>query len=188
MTTDDPILNVGLPLWLITRTSAPHALIPAFLALNTVLVVTLQMRISATAENPRDATAAVARYGLIILACCACIAAAPEFGTLFASLALLVATGLQTLAELMRSVSSWELAVALAPDEARPAYLGVAGMSQSIQKSAGPLVLTNVVMLAGPVGWLALGGAVAGLSALQHRSCLRKLELRAAKESLPAIA
>ena len=188
MTTDDPILNVGLPLWLITRTSAPHALVPAFLALNTVLVVALQMRISAATKTPRDATSAVARYGLIILAGCACIAAAPEFGTLLASLALLAATGLQTLAELMRSVSSWELAVALAPDEARPAYLGVAGMSQSIQKSAGPLLLTSVVMVAGPVGWLALGGTVAGLSALQRRSCLRKLELRTARESLPAIA
>jgi MFS family permease len=188
MATDDPILNVGLPLWLITRTTAPHALVPAFLALNTVLVVALQMRISAATKSPHDATTAVARYGLIILACSACIAVAPEFGTLFASLALLVATGLQTLAELMRSVSSWELAVALAPDEARPAYLGVAGMSQSIQKSAGPLLLTSVVMVAGPFGWLALGGAVAGLSALQRRSCLRKLELRDPEGSLPAIA
>ena len=88
---------------------------------------------------------------------------------------LLFATGLQTLAELMRSVSSWELAVALAPDEARPAYLGVAGMSQSIQKSAGPLLLTSVVMVAGPVGWLALGGVVASLSALQSRCCRRTL-------------
>lgn len=175
MTTDDPILNVGLPLWLITRTSAPHALIPAFLALNTVLVVVLQMRISAATKGPLDATTAVARYGVILLATCVCIAAAPEFGTLFASLVLLLATGLQTLAELMRSVSSWELAVALAPDDARPAYLGVAGMSQSIQKSAGPLLLTSVVMVAGPVGWLALGGVVAGFSALQSRSCRRTL-------------
>jgi hypothetical protein len=175
MTTDDPILNVGIPLWLITRTSAPHALIPAFLALNTVLVVALQMRISAATKGPLDATTAVARYGVIILATCVCIAAAPEFDTFLASLVLLFATGLQTLAELMRSVSSWELAVALAPDDARPAYLGVAGMSQSIQKSAGPLVLTSVVMVAGPVGWLALGGVVASLSALQSRSCRRTL-------------
>jgi MFS family permease len=175
MTTDDPILSVGLPLWLITRTSAPHALIPAFLALNTVLVVVLQMRISAATRGPLDATTAVARYGAIIFATCVCIAAAPEFGTLLASLVLLAATGLQTLAELMRSVSSWELAVALAPDDARPAYLGVAGMSQSIQKSAGPLLLTSVVMVAGPVGWIALGGVVAGLSALQSRSCRRTL-------------
>jgi hypothetical protein len=180
------VLNVGLPLWLLTRTSAPHALVPAFLVINTVLVVLLQMRISAATKGPRDATTAVARYGLIMLACCACIAVAPEFGTWLASLTLLIAAGLQTLAELMRSVSSWELAVSLAPESARPAYLGVAGMSQSVQKSAGPLLLTGVVIVAGPVGWLALGGAIAGLSVLQRRSCLRKLENHRAARSLLA--
>lgn len=186
MTTDDSILNVGLPLWLLTRTSAPHALVPAFLVLNTVLVVLLQMRISAATKGPRDATIAVLRYGILIFVGCVCLAAAPEFGTWIASLALLLAAGMQTFAELMRSVSSWELAVALAPEDARPAYLGVAGISQSVQKSAGPLLLTGVVMAAGPVGWVALGGVVAGCSVLQSRSCLRKLDRRPAERSQPA--
>ena len=186
MTTDDSVLNVGLPLWLLTRTSAPHALVPAFLVLNTVLVVLLQMRISAATKGPRDATIAVLRYGVLIFVGCVCLAAAPEFGTWIASLAMLLAAGMQTFAELMRSVSSWELAVALAPEDARPAYLGVAGISQSVQKSAGPLLLTGVVMAAGPVGWLALGGVVAGCSVLQSRSCLRKLDSRPAERSLPA--
>lgn len=180
MTTDDPVLNVGLPLWLLTRTKAPHTLVPAFLIVNTVLVVALQMRVSAATNGPRDAANAVGRYGLIMLACCACLAAAAECGALLASVVLLTAAGLQTLAELMRSVSSWELAVSLAPVSARPAYLGVAGMSQSVQKSVGPLVLTGVVMAAGPLGWLGLGGAVAGLSVRQRRGCLRKLDRPAA--------
>jgi hypothetical protein len=178
MTTDDPVLNVGLPLWLLTRTKAPHALVPGFLIVNTVLVVLLQMRVSAATNGPRDAARAVGRYGLIMLACCACLAAAPECGALLASVVLLTAAALQTLAELMRSVSSWELAVSLAPASARPAYLGVAGVSQSVQKSVGPLALTDVVMAAGPVGWLILGGVVAGLSVRQRRGCLRKLDRR----------
>ena len=176
MTTDDSVLNVGLPLWLLTRTRAPHVLVPAFLIVNTVLVVVLQMRISAATKGPRDATKAVGRYGLIMLGCCACLAAAAECGPLLASVILLAAAGLQTFAELMRSVSSWELAVSLAPSPARPAYLGVAGMSQSVQKCAGPLLLTGAVMAAGPVGWLALGGVVAGLSLRQRRGCLRMLD------------
>lgn len=176
MSTDDPILNVGLPLWLLTRTTAPHALIPVFLIVNTVLVVVLQMRVSAATEGPRDATTAVGRYGLIMIGCCVCLAAAAECGPWAATLLLLAAAALQTLAELMRSVSSWELAVSLAPTAARPAYLGVAGMSQSAQKCLGPLLLTGVVMAAGPAGWLGLGGAVAGAAAVQRRSCLRKLD------------
>jgi hypothetical protein len=175
MTTDDPVLNVGLPLWLLTRTGAPHALVPVFLIVNTVLVVALQMRVSTALRGPHDATVAVGRYGLIMFACCVCVAAAAECGPVLASIALLAAAASQTLAELMRSVSSWELAVSLAPSDERAAYLGVAGMSQSVQKCAGPLLLTGVVMPAGPFGWIALGGVVAGASVLQRRGCSERL-------------
>lgn len=176
MSLDDSILNVGLPLWLLSRTSAPHELVPLFLFVNTVLVVVLQMRVSAATRGPRDATVAVRRYGVLLLACCGALAAAPSSGPWLGSLLLIVAACLVTLAELMRSVSSWELSVSLAPVSARPAYLGVAGMSQAAQKCLGPLVLTGAVLAAGPVGWLALGGVVLGVSGAQRRSCLSKLE------------
>ncbi|MCX4580676.1 hypothetical protein OHB41_47675 [Streptomyces sp. NBC_01571] len=114
-------------------------------------------------------------YGLALLACCAVLAAGGGGAwTASAALlvaALLVAAMLVTGAELIRSVSSWELAVSLAPPHARASYLGVAGMAQSVQKSAGPLLLTGAVMTAGPAGWLVLGAAVAGLvgGAAAHR-------------------
>ncbi|MGW3742086.1 hypothetical protein ACWD62_16030 [Streptomyces sp. NPDC005146] len=103
------------------------------------------------------------------------LAAATRGGTWAATAVLLAAALVVTLAELMRSVSSWELAVLLAPQDARAAYLGVAGMSQSIQKSAGPPLLTGAVMAAGPAGWLVLGALVAGLSVVQRRACTRRL-------------
>ncbi|WP_211244356.1 MFS transporter [Actinospica robiniae] len=191
MCLDDSILNVGLPLWLLTRTSAPHELVPLFLFVNTVLVVVLQMRVSAATRGPRDATVAVRRYGVLLLACCGALAAAPSSGPWFGSLLLIAAACLVTLAELMRSVSSWELSVSLAPASARPAYLGVAGMSQATQKCLGPLVLTGAVLAAGPIGWLALGGVVLGISGAQRRSCLSKLERierAAARAAAPADA
>ncbi|WP_326588391.1 MFS transporter [Streptomyces sp. NBC_01294] len=177
MNLDDSILGVGLPLWLVTQTSAPHSLIPAFLVINTVLVVVLQLRVSAKVQGPRQAADAVALYGLTTLLCCVLLATATAGGVWAASAALLAAAVLATAAELMRSVSSWELAVSLAPREARASYLGVAGMAQSVQKSAGPLLLTGAVMTAGPAGWLVLGAAVAGLSLVQRRSGLRRLDL-----------
>ncbi|WP_374775499.1 MFS transporter [Streptomyces sp. NBC_01310] len=177
MNLDDSILGVGLPLWLVTQTSAPHSLIPAFLVINTVLVVVLQLRVSAKVQGPRRAADAVALYGLTTLLCCVLLATAAAGGVWAASAALLAAAVLATAAELMRSVSSWELAVSLAPREARASYLGVAGMAQSVQKSAGPLLLTGAVMTAGPAGWLVLGVAVAGLSLVQRRAGLRRLDL-----------
>ncbi|MBF9070689.1 MFS transporter [Streptacidiphilus fuscans] len=172
---DDSLLNVGLPLWLVGHTRAPHAFVPAFLAINTVLVVVLQLRVSAATEGPRRAVRAVVWYGVSLLACCLILAGATGGGAVGASLALLAAAVLVTLAELVRSVTSWELAVSLAPEHARAAYLGVAGMSQAIQKSAGPPLLTGVVMAAGPVGWAVLGAAVTGISVVQSRASRRRL-------------
>ncbi|WKV72223.1 MFS transporter [Streptomyces sp. PCS3-D2] len=186
MNLDDSILGIGIPLWLVSRTSAPHELIPAFLVINTVLVVVLQLRVSARVPGPRRAAGAVALYGMTTLLCCALLAAATGGGAWGASAALLAAAVLATAAELMRSVSSWELAVSLAPPEARASYLGVAGMAQSVQKTAGPLLLTGVVMVAGPAGWIALGAAVAGLSLAQRRASLRRLDALAAAAPAPA--
>ncbi|MFJ8041814.1 MFS transporter [Kitasatospora sp. NPDC096147] len=175
MSLDDSVLGVGLPLWLITSTDAPHALAPAFLVLNTVLVVVLQLRISGWAEGPRRATAAVTLNGLAMLAGCALLAFGTGGGAWSASIVLLCSALLVSGAELMRSVSSWELAVSLAPERSRASYLGVAGMAQSAQKALGPLLITGAVITAGPLGWLALGGGIAGLSVLQRRGCERRL-------------
>ncbi|MGW2179150.1 MFS transporter [Streptomyces sp. NPDC001732] len=185
MNLDDSILAVGLPLWLVERTSAPHALVPVFLVINTVLVVVLQLSVSKRAEGPRRATRAVLLYGVLVFVCCGFLAGAALGGPGTATVLLLAAALLVTLAELMRSVSSWELAVLLAPEDARAAYLGVAGMSQSIQKSAGPPLLTGAVMAAGPVGWLVLGTAVAGLAVVQRRACARRLGVEAPRTRPP---
>ncbi|MGW5398814.1 MFS transporter [Streptomyces sp. NPDC003952] len=176
MNLDDSVLAVGLPLWLVVHTDAPHALVPAFLVINTVLVVALQLRVSARFETSRQAAAAVSVYGLTMLVCCVLLALSSGTGPVAASAVLLGAAVLVTGAELLRSVSSWELAVSLAPERARASYLGVAGMAQSVQKSAGPLLLTAVVTAGGPAGWLALGAGIAALSVVQRRSAVRRLD------------
>lgn len=183
MNLDDAVLNVGLPLWLVSRTRAPHAMIPAFLVVNTLLVVVLQMAVSRRVHGPRAAARSVAAYGVALLVSCGLAALAASGGPVLATVALLAAAMLVTMAELVRSVTSWELAVSLAPEHARPAYLGVAGVSQSIQRSAGPVLLTGGVMAVGAAGWLALGAAVTGLGYAQRRASLRRLDSMEALEA-----
>ncbi|MFE0462313.1 MFS transporter [Kitasatospora sp. NPDC058965] len=172
---DDSLLSVGLPLWLIHRTTAPHALVPFFLILNTVMVVVLQLPVSRRTDGPRRAATAVGWYGVALFAACLALALATGGGPVRGSVALLLGAVLVTLAELVRSVTSWELAVSLAPDHGQASYLGVAGMSQAVQKSLGPLLLTGVVMTAGPLGWLALGAGVSGVGAVQRLGARRRL-------------
>lgn len=173
---DDTILNVGLPLWLVNHTSAPHTVVPAFMIVNNVLVVAFQMPVSARIEGPRRALGAVVAYGGSLLACCVLVALSAGGGPVTASVLLLAAAVAVTAAEMMRAVSSWELSVSMAPARSQAAYLGAAGVSQGVARSAGPVVLTDAVMAAGPPGWLALGTAVAGVALLQRRCSAHRLE------------
>ncbi|KAB2378973.1 MFS transporter [Actinomadura montaniterrae] len=178
MNMDDSVLKVGLPLWLLGHTAAPHALVPAFLMINTVLIVISQVGISAKMAGAHRSARAVPIYGATMFLCCAIIAACDRTLAWMASAGLLIAATLVTVAELIRSASSWNLAVALAPPEARASYIGVASMAPSIQKSIGPSFMTGVVLAFGAAGWVALGLALACLSVAQRQICLHRLNRR----------
>ena len=176
---DDVILTVGLPLWAVSRTDAPHAVIPAVMVINTLMCVFLQMPVSNRVAGTRPAARAVVWYGVALLAGCALIAACGHDGAAVATVLLLAAAVVVTGAELVRSLVSWELAVALAPVEAQASYLGVAGMAQAIERSAGPVALSSAVMAVGPVGWIGLGVVVTGAGLAQRVASLRRLDAMA---------
>ncbi|SDK09669.1 MFS transporter [Streptomyces indicus] len=178
---DDTILMVGLPLWLVSSTDAPHLLVPVFLVVNTVMVVLLQLPFSARFDGPQGAVRALRSYGVAVAAGCGLLALSAVTSAAWAAVLLVLTAVVVTVAELLRSVSSWELAVSLAPERERAAYLGVAGMAQSVQKSAGPPLVTGAVMAAGPAGWLALGGVLAGLSVVQRAASARRLAVMEAR-------
>lgn len=69
---------------------------------------------------------------------------------------------------MLHATVSWELSVALAPDTAQGAYLGVHGLAQSAQRSVGPLAVTTAIS-AGPVGWASFGTAIALTCMIQRR-------------------
>lgn len=173
---DDTILTVGIPLWAVTRTDAPHAVIPAVMVINTLMCVFLQMPVTARVAGARSAARAACWYGVGLLAGCALIAASGHGGATVEAVTLLAAAVVLTGAELVRSLVSWELAVSLAPADAQASYLGVAGMAQAVERSGGPVVLSTAVLAAGPVGWLGLGAVVTGLGVVQRVASLRRLD------------
>ncbi|WP_416974707.1 MFS transporter [Streptomyces sp. 4F14] len=165
---DDAVFKVGLPLWIVHLDSAPHGLAPLLMVLNNVLVVALQVpmaRFGATTEAARalllPLSAAFAVGG-------AAMALAAGGGPVTATLLLTAAATAFTLAEILHATVSWELSVALAPDTAQGAYLGVHGLAQSAQRTVGPLAVTAAIAT-GPLGWAAFGTAIALTCAIQHR-------------------
>ncbi|MET9087319.1 MFS transporter [Streptomyces sp. NPDC004237] len=165
---DDAVFKVGLPLWIAHSDHVPHGLAPLLLVLNNVMVVALQVplaRFGTSSEAARrllvPLSAAFALGGLTM-------ALSATGGTRTAILLLTAAAAAFTVAEMLHATVSWELSVALAPDTAQGAYLGVHGLAQSAQRSIGPLAVTAAIAT-GPLGWTTFGTVIALTCAIQHR-------------------
>ncbi|GEB61670.1 MFS transporter [Streptomyces gardneri] len=170
----DSILQVALPLWIVHATDAPVGLAPLLLVLNSALVVIFQVplsRFGATTEAARGLyTPLAALFAIGTLA----VAASALGGPTLSVTALVTAAVVLTFAEMIHTIASWEISVALAPGEAQGAYLGVHGLAQSTQRFAGPLLMTGLVAT-GPLGWPFLGAALVATCAAQNRLVRRRL-------------
>ncbi|MFF4836734.1 MFS transporter [Streptomyces sp. NPDC001315] len=165
---DDAVFKVGLPLWIAHASDAPQGLAPLLLVLNNVMVVALQVPLARF-----GATTTAARRLLIPLSAAfvlggATMGLSATGGAVSAALLLTASACAFTLAEMLHATVSWELSVALAPDTAQGAYLGVHGLAQSAQRSVGPLAVTAAIA-AGPIGWASFGTAIGLTCMIQHR-------------------
>ncbi|WP_308432097.1 MFS transporter [Streptomyces cinnamoneus] len=165
---DDAVFRVGLPLWAVRATDAPHGLVPLLLVLNSVLVVALQVPLARFGATTAQARALLVPLCIAFAAAGIAMAASAAHGAAFAAVFLTVAAIGFTLAEMLHATVSWELSVALAPGTAQGAYLGVHGLAQATQRAAGPIVVTAAIA-AGPVGWAAFGTVIAATCLVQHR-------------------
>ncbi|MFD6434087.1 MFS transporter [Streptomyces venezuelae] len=176
---DDAVLQVGIPLWIVHATDAPHGLAPLLMVLNCVLVVCCQVPLSRFGRTPQRARALLVPLAACFVVGCAALTASTLGGTGMAVAALTVAAIALTFAEILHAIASWELSIALAPADAQGAYLGVHGLSSSAQRSGGPLLVTAVIA-AGPVAWPVLGAGVIVTVAAQSRLVRRRLDRQSA--------
>ncbi|MFE2376339.1 MFS transporter [Streptomyces sp. NPDC059398] len=181
---DDAVLQVGMPLWIVHATAAPHGLAPLLMVLNCVMVVCCQVPLSRFATSPRSARALLMPLAGAFTVGCLAMTASSHGGTRAAVTALLIAAIALTVAEMLHATASWELSVTLAADGAQGAYLGVHGLAQSAQRSGGPLLVTAVIA-AGPPGWPVLAAGVVVTCAAQSR--LVRSRLSATPLSVPTV-
>ncbi|MEU7304830.1 MFS transporter [Streptomyces sp. NPDC007206] len=154
------VMLVVLPLWAVSRTDAPHALVPLLLVANTVVVVLFQVSASKGAETVRGAARLARRSGAWLAAACAVAATAAYGDALTASVVLGVAVLLFTMAELQQSASGWGLSHGLAPDHAQGEYLGTFQLHMVAQGVLGPGIVSAAALSWGAWGWAALAVAV----------------------------
>ncbi|QES23376.1 MFS transporter [Streptomyces venezuelae] len=170
----DSILQVALPLWIVHATDAPVGLAPLLLVLNSVLVVVFQVPLSRFGATTDAARGLYTPLAALFAAGTLAVAASALGGPTLSVAALVTAAVVLTFAEMIHTIASWEISVALAPGDAQGAYLGVHGLAQSTQRFAGPLLMTGLVAT-GPLGWPFLGAALVATCAAQSRLVRRRL-------------
>nr|BFD86013.1 MFS transporter [Streptomyces sp. Xyl84] len=171
---DDAVFKVGLPLWIARASTAPHGLAPLLMVLNNVMVVALQVPLARFGATTAAARALLLPLSLAYALGGAALALSTTGGTVTSTALLTAAAAAFTLAEMLHATVSWELSVALAPDTAQGAYLGVHGLAQSAQRSIGPLAVTAAIA-AGPAGWAVFGTSIALTCVIQHRTVRARL-------------
>lgn len=169
------ILSVGLPLWILDRTSAPPAMVGAVTLVNTVGAVLLQVRLSRGAETLHGAAVKQRLAGVALAGCCVLTLLSAHAGPVSASIVLVLAVCLLTLAELWQSAGAWGVSFALAPAERRSYYLSIYGLGSVGTGVVGPLLLALVVADHTGLGWLVLV-TVLSASAVAVPSIARRLD------------
>ncbi|MEV0175054.1 MFS transporter [Streptomyces sp. NPDC050803] len=159
-----PLLSLGLPLWIAERTEAPTWLVSALFVLNTGAVMAFQVRMARGVKGLATATRAVRRSGWVMLAACAVFALSAGVSPWVAVGVLVVGSVLLVIAEMGQSAGSWQVSFDLAPADRVGEYQGFFGTGVTVARTAGPLVLTTLLVGWGPAGWLLLGAATVAAS------------------------
>lgn len=162
-----PLIDVAIPLWVVTYTEAPRWIVSALMLLNTVAVVLFQVRVAKGVDGMATASRYVRRSGVLLLAACAVFAASGTGSSPWIGAGLLLlAAAVQVAGEMLQSAGSWEISFGLAPDDKQGQYQGFFGTGLAGAEMLAPLILTTLVISWGYPGWLVLGALffLAGLA------------------------
>jgi MFS family permease len=153
-----PLITLGIPLWIVQRTHAPSWTVAALLVLNTMSIVVFQVRVARRVTDLAAAARQVRAAGVVLLAACVVFAlSATGSSALLAVAILILAAGLQSLAEMMQASGSWEISFDLAPPGKHGQYQGFFGSGFTVARMLGPLLVTTLIISWGTIGWLLLG-------------------------------
>jgi MFS family permease len=158
--TNQVLLNVVIPLWLVEKTDAPRVLLAFLFGTNTVMCIFLPMVTSRGVRNVPTALKAVRISAVFfVVSCIITLATHDTVGWVTIALVWLghvTVTG----AELYMSAASWSFEAELMDPRQRGAYQGASELSATLGKVWAPAVYTFLAMNWGAGGWLLIAGIV----------------------------
>ncbi|MBA8805151.1 MFS family permease [Nocardioides ginsengisegetis] len=158
--TNQVLLNVVIPLWLVQETDAPRVLLAWLFGTNTVLAVLLQVSASRGAETVPGALRAARISGaFFVLSCLVVLVTHDTIGWVTI---VLVWAGHVTVtgAELFQSAAHWGLVAELSDPDRRGEYQGAARLGGTLGSVWAPAAYTFLAIEWGTPGWLLIGAIV----------------------------
>jgi MFS family permease len=163
--TNQVLLNIVIPLWLVEATDAPHVLLAWLFGTNTVLCIFLPAYTSKGVRNLQDAM----RYVWISTAFFvgSCLITMVTHSTVGFVTVFLVWLGHVTVtgAELFISGASWSFQAELMDPRRSGEYQGVADVSRTLGSMWAPALYTFLAMSWGAEGWMVIAAIVVAASA-----------------------
>jgi MFS family permease len=166
--TNQVLLNVVIPLWLVQETDAPRVLLAYLFGTNTVLAVLLQVAASRGSETiPGALRAGRISAGFFVLSCLIVSVTHDTIGWVTIALVWLghvTVTG----AELFQSASQWGLVAELSDPRRRGEYQGAARLGRTLGTVWAPAAYTFLAMSWGPPGWAVIAAIVVVATVVMH--------------------
>ncbi len=158
--TNQVLLNVVIPLWLVQETDAPRVLLAWLFGTNTVLAVLFQVRASRGSETvPGALRASKVSAGFFVASCLVVLVTHSTVGwvtILLVWLGHVTVTG----AELFQSAGSWGFQSELSDPGRRGEYQGVNRVGSAMGTLWAPAAYTWLAMNLHAVGWLVIAAVV----------------------------
>ncbi len=182
--TNQVLLNIVIPLWLVEETDAPRVLLAWLFGTNTVMAVLLQVA-AARGVNSVDRALRASRIsaGFFVLSCLIVLVTHDTLGWMTIFLVWLghvTVTG----AELFQSAGSWGFQSELSDPERLGEYQGASHLGHTVGSVWAPAVYTYLAMEWGAEGWLVIAGIVV-LGTLGLRPSSRAAERHLKREPPP---
>jgi len=157
--TNQVILNVVIPLWVVQQTDAPRVLLAFLFGTNTVLCIALPMSVSRGVKGTETALSWTRiSSAFYVLACLITLATHESIGwqtIVLIWIAHVVVTG----AELFLTPAHWQLEADLMDHRRRGSYQAAAEFSVTLGRVWAPAAFTFLALTWGAAGWLVIAAA-----------------------------
>ncbi|HEU4337165.1 MAG TPA: MFS transporter [Nocardioides sp.] len=168
--TNQVILNLVIPLWLVQKTDAPWVVLAFLFGTNTVMCILLPL---AAARGVRDLSTGLRAIRIstffFIVSCVITLSTHHTIGMLTVVLFFLGHVTL-TGAELFLSAASWTFEAELMDPRRRGEYQGAAELMGTLGRVWAPALYTFLVMDWSSLGWLVIAAIVSAAAAALHPS------------------